>query len=84
MFSIEPEPGNFEILKKNIIINSLTQKVFPINNAVDDKKGFVHFAGTGGTASVSSTGVRIISKPLDMILDELGKPDITIMKMDIE
>ena len=83
VISIEPEPQNFSILSKNIMTNNLSN-VTLLNLAVSDKEEVVHFQGTGGTSEVSNTGTAVKAEPLDKILDELGNPKITILKMDIE
>jgi FkbM family methyltransferase len=38
VYSFEPEPGNFELLKKNIKVNSFSN-VTPVQKALSDKKG---------------------------------------------
>ena len=83
VIAIEPEPRNFELLKKNISENNLSN-VTLLNYAVSDKPEIVHFNTTGGSAKVSKNGIPINAKPLDDILQELGDPEVTIMKMDIE
>lgn len=83
VISIEPEPQNFSVLSKNIAENNLSN-VTLLNLAVSDKEEVVHFQGTGGTAEVSTEGTAVDAQPLDMILDKLGNPKITILKMDIE
>lgn len=83
VISIEPEPQNFSMLSKNIMANNLSN-VTLLNLAVSDKEEIVHFQDTGGSAEVSSTGTAVNAQPLDMILDKLGNPKITILKMDIE
>ena len=83
VISVKPEPQNFSILSKNIAANYLSN-VTLLNLAVSDKEEVVHFQGTGGTAEVSTEGTAVDAQPLDMILDKLGNPKITILKMDIE
>ena len=83
VISIEPEPQNFSILSKNIITNNLSN-VTLLNLAISDKEEIVHFQDTGGVAKVSTTGTAVKAEPLDMILDKLGNPKVTILKMDIE
>jgi len=39
IFAFEPVTENFELLKKNIKLNKLENKIFPFNLAVSDKKG---------------------------------------------
>lgn len=83
VISIEPEPQNFSLLKKNVETNRISNIVL-LNYAVSDKEEIVHFGDTGGIAVVSGTGNPVVAKSLDAVLDELGNPKITILKMDIE
>ncbi|MGP6221047.1 FkbM family methyltransferase [Caldiplasma sukawensis] len=83
IISIEPEPRNFSILKQNVETNRFSNVVI-LNYAVSDREEIVHFSDTGGAASVSETGIPVMAKSLDTILDELGNPKVTILKMDIE
>ncbi|QXJ34897.1 FkbM family methyltransferase [Saccharolobus shibatae] len=83
VIAVEPEPNNFEILKRNVNKNNLSN-VTLLNYAVSDKAEIVYFNTTGGSAKVSDRGIPINAKPLDDILHELGESEVTIMKMDIE
>jgi FkbM family methyltransferase len=83
VISIEPEPQNYYILQKNVKANKFSNVIL-LNYAVSDKEETVYFKNTGGTASVSKTGKPVVAKSLDNILNELGNPKVTILKMDIE
>jgi FkbM family methyltransferase len=83
VIAVESEPQNFGLLLENIKINNL-QNVLPINLAVSDKEEVVYFNATGGSAKVSKSGNPVQAKTLDEILDEIGNPNVTILKMDIE
>ncbi|WP_236609057.1 FkbM family methyltransferase [Saccharolobus islandicus] len=83
VIAIEPEPNNFEMLKRNIKLNNFSN-ITLLNYAVSDREETVYFNTTGGSAKVSEKGIPVKAKPLDYILHELGDPKITIMKMDIE
>ena len=83
VIAIEPEPNNFELLKKNVNVNNLSN-ITLVNYAVSDKEETVYFNTTGGSAKVADQGIAVKAKPLDYILHELGDPKITVMKMDIE
>lgn len=80
--AIEPEPNNFEMLKLNIIKNNC-KNVILVNKAISDKKGYVSFSHTGGTARADDSGLEIETGSLDEILLNL-KVNPTIIKMDIE
>jgi FkbM family methyltransferase len=83
VISIEPEPLNFKMLSRNIQLNGLSNVIL-LNYAVSDRDEVVYFKDTGGTARVFTEGTPIKAKPLDDILEELGNPEVTILKMDIE
>ena len=83
VYSIEPEPNNFELLKKNVEINGL-KNVTLINYAVSDVEETLYFKHTGGSAKAAKNGIPIKAKTIDSILEELGNPKITVLKMDIE
>jgi len=79
--SIEPEKGNFDILKLDVIRNNLNNVIL-INKAVGDTKGKVTMSSTGVGARVTP-GNDIELTTLDEIIEETGKiPDV--IKMDIE
>ena len=83
VIAIEPEPSNFSTLTKNVKQNNFSN-VNLLNLAVSDKIETVHFNDTGGTAKVEPNGIPVEAKSLDSILDDLGNPRVTILKMDVE
>ena len=84
VISIEPEAENFKLLTKNVKENSLPN-VYLLNYAVSDIAGIVRITGTGGTAHVSAeSGLSANAKTLDGILEEIGNPEISVLKIDIE
>jgi FkbM family methyltransferase len=80
VIAIEPDPLNFVFLVENIKRNGITN-VVPINAALWDTAGTIHFKGIGEVGQVSATGdmeVRTI------MLDSLRDETVSVMKLDIE
>ena len=93
VLAIEPEKKNFEILKKNIKINNLTN-IIPINKGCFSKKATLKFyldsSGTGGHSLVKETPVekkgfiKIEVDTLDNIIKENKIKDVKLIKIDVE
>ncbi|KFM22220.1 putative RNA methylase ral function prediction only protein [Marine Group I thaumarchaeote SCGC AAA799-B03] len=83
VISIEPEPENFSILKKNVDMNGLTNVVL-VNQALSDKKKVVKIENIGVESKISNLGNEIQADTLDNILSEKNISNPTIIKMDIE
>ena len=66
--SFEPVPATFEILKKNIFLNHLQQKIKAIPAGVGHEKGFLHFSSdqdtTNHVIAVSETVTDTITVPI--------------------
>lgn len=92
VYSFEPEPRNFNQLKKNIALNNLCNRVFPHQLALGKEKGTVELfvrgkAGEGRhsiAASKGSTGaVTVDVEACSVFAQSSGKaPDI--VKIDVE
>lgn len=88
VFSFEPVPENFKLLKENIKLNRL-QNVFAFNLAVSDKKSkqkiFLSKNNTGGH-SVFGKGdfIEAQTTTLQEITEKNAPEKIDLMKMDIE
>lgn len=85
--SIEPVRSTFEILKKNIFINQVSDKVKPLNIALGSKKVEVRFTTTLDTMNHvavddSESGSKIELDTLDNILSNQLFP--AIIKIDVE
>ena len=82
VIAIEPEPSNFKMLELNINENNC-KNVILVNKAISNRKGYVGFSHTGGTAMANEAGSEIQADTLDdILLNAKVKP--TIIKMDIE
>jgi FkbM family methyltransferase len=93
VYAFEPEPSNFELLRRNVVVNGYQDRVTLIPNAVGDTPRRVSmFRGSkdseysslyappgGGTASVEVDAIS-----LDLFFRERGWPRIDLIKMDIE
>ncbi len=89
VYSIEPAPRNFEILKRNIALNNYSKRVNLYNSAISNKKGTVDFFISSKSnlhALFSHANTNDSIRVEVMKLDELfcGKPQPNFIKMDIE
>ncbi len=84
IISFEPVPATFDILKKNIEINGLQNKVELHKEGLADKPGRAVIAAfnegnVGGTALKKGDGELILTT-----IDSLNLPKVTLMKIDVE
>jgi len=91
VFSLEPEPGNFSLLKKNVEANG-AMNITPINAAVSDTAGkrdlFIERYNKGhhsfGQNQGSAGKITVATETLDGVLEKHGNPRIDAIKIDIE
>src|SRR3990172_4293664 len=90
VIAIEPEPKNFEILKKNIGLNKL-KNVIALNKGCFSKKGKLTFYlddGIGGHSFVNKNighkHIKINVDTLDNILKKLNIGQVDLIKVDVE
>lgn len=91
IIAFEPDPINFEKLKKNILLNRL-ENIIPINKGLWSKNTILEFNVTGkGSSSVvekKNSPVKTITKisviRLDDELKKVGINKVNFVKMDIE
>lgn len=91
VISIEPEPKNFRILKKNIKLNKL-KNVIPLKIACSDKDGKSYLyldEGCMGGHTIILEGykqrkIEIKTARLDNLLRKLKIDKIALMKVDVE
>jgi len=91
VIAIEPEPKNFEILKKNIKLNGL-KNVIALNKGCFSKKGKLTFylddGGIGGHSFINKEighrHVKINVDTLDNILKNLKIKRVDLIKIDVE
>jgi len=90
IISFEPSPS-FELLKENILINSLKDKVVPFNFALGENEGTMEIIFNPSVPGSSGKGIKtensqIITVPVKT-LDSVVEPDsldAIIIKMDVE
>jgi len=89
VYAFEPSPEFFNVLVKNLIVNSFTD-VVAVQAAVADccgNKGFYHVLGGGSSLYKRMDGANMISvrvTTLDTFFSQLNWPKIDLVKMDIE
>jgi FkbM family methyltransferase len=87
IIAIEPEPTNFELLKKNA---KLFPKVFPINAALWSHEGSVCIQDAGGgnwgmrVADSISSDLSIRCTTMSSLLKEFDIGQIDLLKVDVE
>ncbi|MDX6770457.1 MAG: FkbM family methyltransferase [Elusimicrobiota bacterium] len=88
--TVEADPGNFALLKRNVEANGLGQVVL-VPMAAADKAGrarfFVFKEVTGGSLVMEVEGTRAIeveTDTLDAILERQGVAKVDLMKIDVE
>ena len=88
---IEPVPKTFEILKKNISVNKLYNKVTPLNISVGSEKGVLSFTKNLDTVNhvIEDSNqpnfdewIKVPCESLDLVLN--GKQTPVLIKIDVE
>jgi len=85
VLSIEPGRENFDVLCKNLQINSLNQ-VVPLNVAAHDSPGNLSLIGNGADLRVTNFngGEQAIGAPLDDLLHAQGIDYVDVAKIDVQ
>ena len=94
VYSVEPVPENFEMLKRNLAANGMKHAV-PLNLAVSDKRGvmdlFLSGGNTGGHSLLSTFGgdavtsrISVKTASLADLMSENAISRIDFLKMDCE
>lgn len=86
MIAIEPEPGNFKLLCRNI---RRYTNIFPLQAGLWNKEGHLRISNSTGESwsfrvseAAEDTGIPAIS--IDRILEKYGITSIDVLKIDIE
>ena len=90
VISIEPEKNNFEILKKNVTLNSF-KNIILLNCACSDKKGYLklYISETAGGHSLERKGKNYQLAEVSSVDEILRKSkikfqEVGLMKIDVE
>ena len=85
VFSYEPEPQNFDLLKKNVILNNFSSNVKLYNKAVSNFHGHSKLVSTDGTAARHKLDKnRFGTKYIDVEVTKLELDKIDFAKIDVE
>ena len=88
IYAFEPDPDNMEILKENLKLNNLEDKVIPVPFASGAKNGSFYLTKAGGASQVSKEkGLNKVKVKVVTIDDFVAKNNIKkvdLIKMDIE
>lgn len=88
VYAFEPDPANFTILKKNILLNKLRKRVFPIALGVGLKDGLFFLKKGGESSKILKKGskddikVKVVS--IDSFVKKKKIEKVDFIKMDIE
>lgn len=91
VYAFEPDPENYVLLKKNILLNKLEKLVEPLNLAVSNaekKDSFFIGRSTGSSlfkvpdSTEETVSVGLI--PLDKFFRERNWPEVNFIKIDVE
>lgn len=84
--SFEPVPSTFQRLSDNIAINHVTHLATPLNMALGNQKGVVHFTTHMDSINhVATPGEQnTIEVPIDLLDTVLAGSSPTLMKIDVE
>lgn len=86
VFAFEPNPGNLSLLKRHLVINSLTN-VKIMDMAVSDRTGSVHFDNSphSSMGHISPTGtITVRTDSLDNLYAQQKVPAPDVIKIDVE
>lgn len=91
IYALEPDPGTFEILKRNLALNDVNN-VIPLDLGLWDKKTVLHFNAQSSATSMivrdsedphqANSEIKVTS--LDNLVQEYKISRIDLLKMDIE
>jgi FkbM family methyltransferase len=85
VFSYEPEPQNFDLLKKNVILNNFSSNVKLYNKAVSNFYGHSKLVSTDGTMARHKLDKnRFGTKSIDVEVTKLELDKIDFAKIDVE
>jgi FkbM family methyltransferase len=87
VLAIEPEPNNFRRLQKVIAARGLDAQVEARQVAVGESKGTGHLVVSKESHAdhrLGDGGIPVALETLDGIWQELGRPDIRLIKIDVQ
>jgi len=88
VIAVEPFPKSFESLKKNVILNEVSDKVVCLNLVVSDKNGKIHLDesiedSTSMMAFDQGNGIEVQMKTLNDLINDY-KIENAVLKIDCE
>jgi len=89
VYSIEASPITFRYLRGNIALNKHIKNIYPLNYAIGEKEGFVHFSNISSddmnrVVEADKGAHRVPMKTLDSIIEENNIHKVRLLKIDIE
>lgn len=87
ILALEPDPFNYQKLKKNIILNEL-KNIIPLQKAVGVSGGetFINLPGTAGAhlSASAKSEIKVKTDTIDSFVKKLRLTNIKLIKIDIE
>lgn len=88
IYAFEPDPANLNILKKNIKLNSLQNKVEPVSYGTGIKNGYFYLT-QGGAGSIinnekSKNTIKVKVTTIDNFVEKNNIKKVDLIKMDIK
>jgi FkbM family methyltransferase len=91
VYALEPEPSNFTLLMRNVVINGLQSKVVALPVALSDRDGWAELCvqkSSGAHTLEKSEGcektVKVLTLRMDTLVRLLNLKTIEIVKIDVE
>jgi FkbM family methyltransferase len=100
VIAVEPVPGNARRLRENLLLNGVEAHAEICQVALSDSAGrmtmtlredFAAGALTGNAAVMIDDGgdarwdlLEVSAQPLDQLLDDMGRPSVSVIKSDLE
>lgn len=86
VYAVEPEPSNLEVLKANVEINNMQDRIKVIEYGVSDFDGEAVIDNSGGCSTIKDdkSGSTIDILSFDSLLEKYEIQGIDVLKIDIE
>lgn len=89
IYAFEPDPDNLKVLKENIKLNQLQDKVIPVPLAASDKDGYCYFEKRGAGSEIvnkkmNKGTIKVKTIKIDDFVEKERIKKVDLIKMDIE
>jgi len=91
VIALEPEPQNYGLLYKNVLVNGLSNKVMVLPVAASDRDGYadLYVKACSGAHSLEDSRsarrkVKVITMKIDTLVRILNVQKVDVVKIDVE